>query len=224
MHNRTSLPAVLGRLLVQFEKLTSLKTLDGNRTNVVDSNELHIDDKLLNNIAVNTSSMSLQCVGGSADDPWNNAFFLGTILVSMTLISNLIIHHSMLNLILMGTKKRIACCSLIYRKVTSDWHECTTHYHSIYQSSGFSEYSFISVGCVSNRHRPHSKFDIKWCCTHWKMHALNSLYLDVSNTVCDHWISHLAAGWTSWRHWSCIFVLANSSTSNLFSRSLQIVA
>lgn len=54
---------------------------------------------------------------GSTDDQWNNVFFLGTILILVTIISNVMHHHSMLNLGLMGAKKRIACCSLIYRKV-----------------------------------------------------------------------------------------------------------
>lgn len=48
---------------------------------------------------------------------WNDVNFLGAILVTSTLIGCFLIHHVDLRQRLMGARMRIACCSLIYRKV-----------------------------------------------------------------------------------------------------------
>lgn len=48
---------------------------------------------------------------------WNDVNCLGAILVTSTLIGCFLIHHVDLRQRLMGARMRIACCSLIYRKV-----------------------------------------------------------------------------------------------------------
>lgn len=54
------------------------------------------------------------------DDPilhiWNDVYWLGSILVTSTLLGCFLIHHVDLRQRLMGARMRIACCSLIYRK------------------------------------------------------------------------------------------------------------
>ncbi|KAH8278513.1 hypothetical protein KR018_004323 [Drosophila ironensis] len=47
---------------------------------------------------------------------WNDAYSLGTILVTSTLFGCFLLHHVDLRQRLMGARMRIACCSLIYRK------------------------------------------------------------------------------------------------------------
>lgn len=48
---------------------------------------------------------------------WEDINSLGTILVISTLVGCFLIHHVDLRQRLMGARMRIACCSLIYRKV-----------------------------------------------------------------------------------------------------------
>lgn len=48
---------------------------------------------------------------------WNDAFSLATMLVVMSFISILFAHHGYLGSNLLGVRLRIACSSLMYRKV-----------------------------------------------------------------------------------------------------------
>lgn len=48
---------------------------------------------------------------------WNDVNCLGAILVISTLLGCFLIHHVDLRQRLLGARMRIACCSLIYRKV-----------------------------------------------------------------------------------------------------------
>lgn len=48
---------------------------------------------------------------------WNDVYWLATIVILMSFLSCLLIHHYELRLQGLGSRMRIACCSLIYRKV-----------------------------------------------------------------------------------------------------------
>lgn len=71
--------------------------------------------------ANDTSNATAQPEFANFDDPmwdvFNNVYWLGTILVTSTLLGCFLIHHVDLRQRLMGARMRIACCSLIYRKV-----------------------------------------------------------------------------------------------------------
>ncbi|XP_004519652.1 multidrug resistance-associated protein 4 [Ceratitis capitata] len=70
--------------------------------------------------ANDTSNATAQPEFANFDDPmwdvFNNVYWLGTILVTSTLLGCFLIHHVDLRQRLMGARMRIACCSLIYRK------------------------------------------------------------------------------------------------------------
>lgn len=52
-----------------------------------------------------------------AEHIWNDVYWLATIVILMSFLSCLLIHHYELRLQGLGSRMRIACCSLIYRKV-----------------------------------------------------------------------------------------------------------
>lgn len=52
-----------------------------------------------------------------AEHIWNDVYWLATIVILMSFLSCLLIHHYELRLLGLGSRMRIACCSLIYRKV-----------------------------------------------------------------------------------------------------------
>lgn len=49
---------------------------------------------------------------------WNDVYWLANMVVWMGFVSLLLCHHFDLRLQLVGARMRIACCSMIYRKVT----------------------------------------------------------------------------------------------------------
>lgn len=52
-----------------------------------------------------------------AQHVWNDVYWLAHMVVWMGFVSLLLAHHFDLRLQLVGARMRIACCSLIYRKV-----------------------------------------------------------------------------------------------------------
>lgn len=48
---------------------------------------------------------------------WNNVYWLAAIMIILTFIGCVLEHHFDLRLRMLGAQMRIACCSLIYRKV-----------------------------------------------------------------------------------------------------------
>lgn len=53
---------------------------------------------------------------------WSSLYWLAGLICLMILVSMLISHHSDLRLQMTGARMRIACCSLIYRKVSQPLH------------------------------------------------------------------------------------------------------
>lgn len=52
-----------------------------------------------------------------ARNAWNDVYWLASIVILMSFLSCLLIHHYELRLLGLGSRMRIACCSIIYRKV-----------------------------------------------------------------------------------------------------------
>ncbi|XP_054082256.1 ATP-binding cassette sub-family C member 4 [Zeugodacus cucurbitae] len=90
----------------------------GASSNTVDITGKSATDKFL--FADNISAATEQPEFDDFEDPiwfmFNNIYYLGTILVTSTLLGCFLIHHVDLRQRLLGARMRIACCSLIYRK------------------------------------------------------------------------------------------------------------
>lgn len=83
----------------------------------MDANDKSSPGDLINSFEdVNNETMA-QDVNEGFQTIWNDVNSLGAILVLSTLFCCFLIHHVDLRQRLMGARMRIACCSLIYRKV-----------------------------------------------------------------------------------------------------------
>lgn len=80
---------------------------------------------------------------------WDNLFWLAGLICLMMLVSIVISHHSDLRLQMTGARMRIACCSLIYRKVLQ-----SLHLFKIF-NLGFHVNDFKNFRLYDYRHRLH---------------------------------------------------------------------
>lgn len=97
---RTFRAPLLGQLLTQFESSSHQNcTTSMNDTEVYSNSVLFDVQQFVNHI-------------------WNDPYWLASMLIVSTIISNLMKAHSNIGLLLLGSRMRVSCCSLIYRKVT----------------------------------------------------------------------------------------------------------
>lgn len=97
---------VLGQLLIQFKNPMKIS---GPMTNI--NYTLFVNHTTINANSVHSSFYQF------ANHVWNDPYWLASMLVIMTVISTLIGQHSNIELFLLGSRMRVSCCSLIYRKV-----------------------------------------------------------------------------------------------------------
>lgn len=136
---------VLAQILVQFQKPVIMTDVNNhkNRTTFIISEDGAV------------SFVPFQ------NHVWNDTFSLATMLVVMSFISILFAHHCFLGSNLLGVRLRIACSSLMYRKVLILSFQSTLYNLKHYFSCFYSECSIVRIGCKSNRHWPFSQFDVK---------------------------------------------------------------
>lgn len=102
---------VLAQLLIQLAKPTVLEKVNTNVTAFINSSDLQMND---------TSTLNTEDIVDLlrfVHYVWNDVFALATLLVFIVFISVQLAHHNILALNLLSARLRIACCSLIYRKV-----------------------------------------------------------------------------------------------------------
>lgn len=128
---------VLAQLLVQFQKpvIATDSNNHNNRTTFISSEDGAV------------SFVPFQ------NHVWNDAFSLATMLVVMSFISILFAHHGFLGSYLLGVRLRIACSSLMYRKVIIPFFQSILFDLKLYfiNSFIFSECSIIRFGCKSKQ-------------------------------------------------------------------------
>lgn len=105
---------MFAQLLIQFQKpaLSSVVNVDTNATDSIEmktTSFMNTNQKNLNFV--------LDHIYRFIQHMWNDAFYLATLLILMTIITIINAQHSLLRLKLEGARMRIACCSLLYRKV-----------------------------------------------------------------------------------------------------------
>lgn len=128
---KSTLPAVLAQLLVQFQtplepNSTTSNIMITNRTmrsiseNSAANNALHKDDTKsfddINALNSNTNETMMQGFMNLIALIWGDVNCLAAVLIIGTLIGCFLNHHVDLRQRLLGARMRIACCSLIYRK------------------------------------------------------------------------------------------------------------
>lgn len=100
--NRTMLSFVLAQLLVQFKQPAIVTELKNNNNNESEDGAVSV--------------MALQSKQ-SIHHAWNDAFSLAIMLVAISFVSILFQHHCYVGSNLLGVRLRIACSSMMYRKV-----------------------------------------------------------------------------------------------------------
>lgn len=105
---------VLAQLLILFQKPapSSVEKVDTNATDPIG-----MKTTSFMNTDQGTMNYVLDDIYRFFQHTWNDAFYVATLLILMTFISTIVAHHSLLRLKLEGARMRIACCSLLYRKV-----------------------------------------------------------------------------------------------------------
>lgn len=136
--NRTLLPFVLAKLLKQFQNTSEeqhttikLNLSEINSTNIIllNDNKTDIDNltnynenlNLFNNYSNSNMSQNYTIISetysSNVEYISTNVYWLATQIVILSLFSALFDHHSDLRQRLVGARMKIACSSLIYRKV-----------------------------------------------------------------------------------------------------------
>ncbi|XP_055848459.1 ATP-binding cassette sub-family C member 4 [Episyrphus balteatus] len=127
---KSTLPAVLAQLLVQFQvpiqsnniavnitvtNRTSRSLADSSAgNNVLDNGDTKNGGDNIN--AFNSDASTTEGFMGLIAYMWGDVYSLAAILIIATLIGCFLNHHVDLRQRLLGARMRIACCSLIYRK------------------------------------------------------------------------------------------------------------
>lgn len=112
---------MLAQLLNQFHAQPIVET----KREIQSDNRNVISNDVLNKTIISNRSMF---VSGREDDlnseihifllhAWSDKHCLSTLIVLMTLFGSFLFQHADLRLRMVGARIRIACCSLIYRKV-----------------------------------------------------------------------------------------------------------
>lgn len=83
----------------------------------MDVNEKSSNSEIANSLATVSNQTFTEGFTDEIQTMWDDVNSLGAILVLSTLLGCFLIHHVDLRQRLMGARMRIACCSLIYRKV-----------------------------------------------------------------------------------------------------------
>lgn len=118
-------PVVLAQLLIQFQKSNStLAPIPQTLENSTRATAIYDDESMTvfveEDIAPVIKSLEDESVLEKfllwCAFAWNDAYWLTTLVVLMTLIPCFLMHHSDLSQRLIGARMRIACCSAIYRK------------------------------------------------------------------------------------------------------------
>ena len=113
-NSRTSVPVILGQLLVQFQKQAIVdKPIHENRLN----STLKRTVRFILETNVKKDPESLYTFNDFFSYIWNDIYWLSSGVVVMTFLSCMLLHHTDLRQRVVGARMRIACCSLIYRKV-----------------------------------------------------------------------------------------------------------
>lgn len=104
------MPLVFSQFLIQFQRPFVSENLDNFNT----SSRIQVNESLTGESQQNELS---QKVHSLIYYVWNDVYCLACLLISMTFSVSFFAHHARIRLILLGARLRIACCSLIYRKV-----------------------------------------------------------------------------------------------------------
>lgn len=140
---------VLAQLLVQFQKPAIVTDFKNNNNN-------NSEDGAVGFVPLQSNH--------SIHHVWNNAFSLAIMLVVISFISILFQHHCYVGSNLLGVRLRIACSSLMYRKVINISNFLQKLFDvkcNVMNSLFSSECSIICFGCKSNRHWSFGEFDVK---------------------------------------------------------------
>lgn len=94
------MPIVLSQLLILFQRKSPITSqINGHESG------LYVEDTW--------TDPSIQFIVNA----WHNKAAVGALMGIITLISSICYHHAEMNQRMLGAKIRIACCSLIFRKV-----------------------------------------------------------------------------------------------------------
>lgn len=112
---RCLMPLVFSQFLIQFQKPFVPENMDAEKPNTFNTSS-----KIPVNESVTSESQDnelYQKVYSLAEYVWNDVNCLAFLLISMSFTATFFSQHTRIRLILLGARLRIACCSLIYRKV-----------------------------------------------------------------------------------------------------------
>lgn len=124
---RSLIPLILAQLLVELPKMSNtpqqINVENINATEVPDNSIL--DEPLpevrqarsIKMADDTTTPVAISCSSSWLFWLWHDVYCLGALLVGSTVIGCFINHHVNQRMQRMGAKMRIACCSLIFRKV-----------------------------------------------------------------------------------------------------------
>ncbi|KAM8705738.1 hypothetical protein ACLKA7_010097 [Drosophila subpalustris] len=96
--------AILAQLLLQLRHVDSTANIQNIQSNSSSEQVTNITNGTWNEIEKSTKYV------------WNDAYYLGGMLVGINFVACFLWHHLYLRQRMMGARMRIACCSLVYRK------------------------------------------------------------------------------------------------------------
>lgn len=119
---RTMLPVVLAQLLKQFQLpsdniVPSIRLLNQTTNDTTSDSNI---DSYRNFVDNNDTSEDNNLFEGYEQSFWNSlndVYVLSTCLILIAILTCIFHHHADLRLRMVGARVRVACCSLIYRKV-----------------------------------------------------------------------------------------------------------
>lgn len=112
---RCLMPLVFSQFLIQFRGPFIREHMDTEQPNSFNtSSRIQVNESLTGESRENEL---YQNVYSLAEYVWNDVHCLACLLISMSFTVIFLSHHARTRLILLGARLRIACCSVIYRKV-----------------------------------------------------------------------------------------------------------
>lgn len=109
------MPLVFSQFLIQFQRPFIPDQMDTEQPNSFNtSSRIQVNESLTGESRENEL---YQNVYSLAEYVWNDVYCLAFLLISLSFTVTFFAHHARIRLILLGARLRIACCSVIYRKV-----------------------------------------------------------------------------------------------------------